>query len=65
MFKKKIFIAIDTNKVLKAKKIIRDIQSNKTNKIVMFNIILGVQNCIIITFGFDYDIYYMIRPLIL
>ena len=28
MFKKKIFIAIDTNKVLKAKKIIRDIQSN-------------------------------------
>jgi len=29
MFKKKIFIAIDTNKVFKAKKIIRDIQSNK------------------------------------
>ena len=29
MFKKKIFIAIDTNKVSKAKKIIRDTQSNK------------------------------------
>ena len=29
MIKKKIFIAIDTNKVFKAKKIIRDIQSNK------------------------------------
>ena len=29
MIKKKIFIAVDTNKVFKAKKIIRDIQSNK------------------------------------